>query len=137
MGTPPDPGFVFLDPDAVLDDLAKREFGTEADVLAALAEATSVINATASGEAMPYQNQQADTFGLANPRSFGFINPRIGVGVVGFGGGGVTFEKLDERIGKVVDIARRGAAQFHATGFSITVGFPLGVSVTVDFEVKP
>src|SRR5262245_2735116 len=106
MDVTPDPDIVLLDPDGVLDHLAGQEFDTEADVLAALAKATSVINGALSGEAMPYQIQHAamvelvsvgsrdffrpDGLRRVSPGSLGRVNPPSRV-AVGFGGS-VSFD---------------------------------------------
>ena len=116
------------DPTPVLENLAGREFGTEGDFLAALAAATWVINAAVSSDVDESYGIRTDT----DPRRAYDVRS---VGVRG-DGSSEPERRFREWVAKLYDIARRGAEQFDAAGFSITVGFPLGVSVTVDFQTK-
>lgn len=88
----------------VIGKYENAQFGDEAEAIAALAEMTYTINKELGGD-------DAQTL-TAEDRG----------------------ERLRKWVERLAKIAKQIAEKFGALSFSITVGFPAGVSVTVTFS---
>ncbi len=101
---------------SVNDALAKYEqrdspdFSDEADALAAIANVATAIN-----EEWATQQEAGVLVWTIENRE----------------------KRLREWLEKLVEIVKKAATQFSAVSYAITVGFPLGVSVTISFPPPP
>jgi hypothetical protein len=110
--------------DARLDQLAQTPFADADQGLAALAEATGVIN-----EALVVQSRAGDDV-IRGMESRGG-GATIGASVLR---SQATQERLSRWIEKLRQLAKAVAEQFAALSYSISVSFPGGVSVGVSWS---
>lgn len=97
--------------DARIETLTEQEFDTPGEALAAATEVSAIINSSIAAE------QQ-----------------RVGdVGTLSALGGDLG-DKLRKWLDKLEQLVKKIAAQFGALSYSLTVGWPLGVSVTITWS---
>jgi hypothetical protein len=98
-----------------LDRMGQRSFRDEGEALGAVAEAVDAIN----------REMQAESIA----GSIGAVRAEM------IGGMDVTREdRLRSRIKKLYDMCKKIADEWNAS-FTITLGFPLGVSVSFGFQL--
>ena len=101
----------FSEADAQLDSVTGRSYESEGDALAAIAEATAIIN----------REIEAEYARAGAPGAEGFARGDFG-------------ERLRKWIEKLSQLVKQVAKQFAALSYSITVSVPLGVSVTIGWS---
>src|SRR5215208_1906309 len=101
----------YHEPDVRLDSLVARDYDDEGDALAAIVEATAIINREIE---MDYARARES-------------------GVEGFAAGDIG-DRLRKWIKKLVEFVKSVARRFSALSYSISVSAPFGVSATVSWS---